>query len=149
MLHRRFFALHWITVKLHQENIGQIHLKPTWNSSLMTWNLILIYNSLNKKEWLTNLYLSRIQQFWLGGRYETFEGKKHLMQCIMRTHILANRGIWNILIPSALRAGGLGGFTFHDVPSRRFAPRSVCFEAPGCTVVKGSFSAWGACERRR
>ena len=27
--------------------------------------------------------------------------------------------------PSA--GGGLGVFAFHDVPSRRFAPRSVCF----------------------
>ena len=34
--------------------------------------------------------------------------------------------------PPALRAGGLGVFAFHDVPSRRFAPSFVCFEVTTC-----------------
>ena len=41
--------------------------------------------------------------------------------------------------------GGLGVFAFHDVPSRRFAPGFVCFEAPVCIQwLSDPFSAWGA-----
>ena len=34
--------------------------------------------------------------------------------------------------PPPLRAGGLGMFAFRDIPSRRFAPSFVCFEATTC-----------------
>ena len=39
-----------------------------------------------------------------------------------RSGLLYNEAV---LRPSV--GGGLGVFAFHDVPSRRFAPRSVCF----------------------
>ena len=46
---------------------------------------------------------------------------------------------------SALRAGGLGVFAFHDVPSRRFAPSFVYFEVHVCIRwSRDPFSAWGA-----
>ena len=37
-----------------------------------------------------------------------------------------------VLRPSV--GGGLGVFAFHDVPSRRFAPKTVCFLS-----LKGAF----------
>ena len=48
-------------------------------------------------------------------------------------------------IKSKPRAGGLGVFALHDVPSRRFTPRFVYFEAPGWILwLRDPFPAWGA-----
>ena len=51
---------------------------------------------------------------------------------------------------SALRAGGLGVFAFHDVPSRRFAPSFVYFwDSCKHSVELGSLFCLGRlCERR-
>ena len=43
-------------------------------------------------------------------------------------------------------AGSIGVFALHEVPSRRFALRSVCFEAPVCNQwLRDPFSAGVAC----
>ena len=53
--------------------------------------------------------------------------------------------LWKLYPSSDLRAGGLGVFAFHDVPSRRFAPSFVYFEVHVCIRwSRDPFSAWGA-----
>ena len=52
---------------------------------------------------------------------------------------------WSCRQSATLRAGGLGVFVFHDVPSRRFAPSSVCFEILACIRWNWyPFSAWAS-----